>query len=305
MTRRDYVLALLIVVIWGASFTAIRLGLDGVPPMLLAALRFLLVAFPAVLFVPRPTVPVRYWVAYGAAVGIGQFGCLFYAMHIGMPAGVASVVMQSQVFFTFILAGVLLQESVTGSQLAGLGIAALGLYLVGHSNGSTEIHSVPLAAFLLSLAAAASWGLSNIVVKQMSAVSRAQRTLSMFSVLIWSSLIPPIPLLLLALLLDTPTTIFESVTSLEGLSLFSLVYLAFGATLFGFGTWSKLISKYSPNTVAPLSLLVPVSGLLTARIVLDERLSATQWVGCAVVILGLGVTTFGLGAGLNPDEKVP
>ena len=293
MTLRDYVLALFVVIIWGASFTAIRLGLDGVPPMLLASLRFLLVAFPAVLFVPRPAVHIRYWTAYGAAVGIGQFGCLFYAMHIGMPAGIASVVMQSQAFFTFILAAALLKESVTGSQLAGLGMAALGLSLVGHSNGLTEMHSVPLVAFLLSLAAAASWGFSNIVVKQMSAASNAKRTLSMLSVLVWSSLIPPIPLFLLALLLDTPATIFESITSLEGLSLFSLGYLAFGSTLFGFGTWSKLISKYSPNVVAPLSLLVPVTGLLTARVVLDERLSTTQWVGCAVVILGLGVTTFG------------
>jgi O-acetylserine/cysteine efflux transporter len=292
MTRKDYVLALLVAMVWGANFTVIQLGLNGVPPMLLAALRFLLVAFPAVFFVPRPKVNARYWISYGATVGVGQFGSLFYAMHIGMPAGVASVVLQSQAFFTLILAAVWLKERIARSQLVGLAIATLGLGLVGRSSGLDQIHAIPPAAFLLSLAGAASWAAANIVIKQMSAT--AEQGTNTLSIIVWSSLVPPIPLLLLALLLDTPTTLFQALTSLDELSIFSVFFIAFGATLFGFGTWSELLSKYSSSVVAPLSLLVPITGLLTARIVLNEHMALSQWIGCCVIILGLVLTTVGI-----------
>ena len=293
MARRDYILALLVATVWGANFTVIRLGLDGVPPMLLAALRFLLVACPAVFFVARPTVSPWYWMTYGATVGVGQFGCLFYAMHIGMPAGIASVVLQSQAFFTLLLAALLLKESITLRQILGLVIATLGLGLMSRSNGLSEVYSIPSMALLLSLAGAASWGLANIVVKQMSVAARTQKqTLNMFSVIVWSSLVPPIPLLLLALSLDTPVALYNAVVSLDKLSLFSIVYLAFAATLFGFGTWSKLLSKYSAGVVAPLSLLVPITGLITAGIVLNEQMTLSQWLGCGAIFLGLSIITF-------------
>ncbi|XOZ32777.1 EamA family transporter [Halomonadaceae bacterium KBTZ08] len=294
MSRKDMALALLVVTIWGANFTVIKLGLNGVPPMLLAALRYLLAALPAVLFVPRPAASVRYWVLYGLTVGIGQFGCLFYAMHIGMPAGLASVVLQSQAFFTLIFAGVVLREAVSGAQLAGLGIAALGLFLIGYS-GAQGLGELPVPAFLLTLAGAASWGVSNIVVRKAAAeaVAKGQR-LDMFSLIIWSSLVPPVPLLVFAFALNPPEAIVGAFTNLEGMSLFAIVYLAFGATLFGFGAWSSLLSRYPTHSVAPLSLLVPVTGLLTAGLVLDERLSLAQWGACFLILCGLSVSTFGV-----------
>jgi len=292
MNRKDFVLALLVVTIWGANFTVIKLGLGGVPPMLLVALRFVLAALPAVFFVKRPAVPARYWIAYGLTVGIGQFGCLFYAMHVGMPAGVASVVLQSQAFFTLAFATLFLHESVSGSQITGLGIAATGLYLVGHHAGGTNVLAIPPAALLLTLAGAAFWGISNIVVRKATAAAEGSR-LDVLSLVVWSSLVPPVPLFLLSLLLDTPETVIRAITSLNGVSVFSIIYLAFGATLFGFGTWSRLLSRHPANVVAPLSLLVPVTGLLTARIVLGEQLSLLQWGGCLAVIFGLIVSTFG------------
>lgn len=295
MNGKDLALALLVVTIWGTSFTAIKLGLGGVPPLLLAALRFAFAALPAIFFVRRPSVNPRYWIAYGLTVGVGQFGCLFYAMYIGMPAGVASVVLQSQAFFTILLAAMLLREQVSGSQLAGLGIAAIGLYFVGYRNGITNIHAIPPAALLLTLASAAFWGISNIVVNKAaaSAFSKGER-LNMFSLVVWSSLIPPVPLFLLALALDKPGTVFGAIAALNGVSLFSVLYLAIVATLFGFGTWSKLLSRHPANKVAPLSLLVPVTGLLTARAVLGEQLSLSQWGGCLAVIIGLLVSAYGV-----------
>jgi O-acetylserine/cysteine efflux transporter len=292
MHRRDLTIALFVVAIWGANFTVIRLGLDGVPPMLLASLRFLLAAFPAILFVPRPVVGLRYWLAYGLSVGVGQFGCLFYAMHIGMPAGVASVVLQSQAFFTLLFAVLLLHETVTIRQITGLCLAAAGLFLVGGVSG--KANAITPAALLLTIAAAAFWGISNIVVRKAgsSAASQGEK-LDMLSLVVWSVLVPPLPLFLLSLLLDSPANVAQALTHLDAVSLFAIAYLAFAATIFGYGAWSYLLSRHPANQVAPLSLLVPVAGLLTARIVLDERLTLIQWGGCLLVVTGLLQAFFG------------
>lgn len=288
MSRKDIAIALLVVTIWGANFTVIRLGLDGIPPLLLASLRFLLAAFPAILFVKKPAVGFHYLLAYGLSVGVGQFGCLFYAMHVGMPAGVASVVLQAQAFFTLLFAVTLLNESVTLRQLAGLGLAAIGLYLVGGISGKTS--EITSGALMLTLAAAAFWGMSNIVVRNATSSAASQgEKLDMLSMVVWSALIPPAPLLVLSYLIESPGRILSAITHLNSVSLFSLAYLAFGATILGYGAWSYLLSRHPANRVAPWSLLVPVAGLITARIVLNERLSAIQWIGCLLVVAGLVV----------------
>jgi O-acetylserine/cysteine efflux transporter len=305
MSYKDLILALLVVTIWGANFTVIKLGLDDVPPMLLVALRFMLASFPAIFFVRPPEIHISYLISYGVTVGVGQFGCLFYGMHIGMPAGAASVVLQSQAFFTLFFATIFLREAVANVQWLGLVVAAIGLGLVGH-NDQTSVLAIPKAALMLTLCGAASWGLSNIIVRKASASAILNgRTLNMFSLVVWSSLIPPLPLLGLAMLLDSPARIVESFTHLNGISIFSIVYLAFGATLIGFGIWSKLLSKHSAGKVAPLSLFVPVTGLLTARIVLNEQFSYYQWAGCLCVILGLLVSSFGLPSFLMMITRYP
>jgi O-acetylserine/cysteine efflux transporter len=295
MRRKDLLIALLVVAIWGANFTVIRIGLDGVPPMLLASLRYLLAAFPAIFFIRRPAVSLSYWLTYGLFVGLGQFGCLFYAMHIGMPAGIASVVLQSQAFFTLLFAAAMLGESVSARQIAGLALAACGLYLVGSVSGGTGI--INPAALLLTIAAAAFWGLSNIVVRKANAfaVSRGDK-LDMLSLVVWSALVPPVPLFVLSLLIDSPAVVSRAIISMNAASLFSVAYLAFGATIFGYGAWSYLLSRYQANRVAPLSLLVPVAGLITAGIVLDERLTTVQWGGCLLVVAGLVLATFRISA---------
>ena len=286
MNSRDLAIALLVVTIWGANFTVIRLGLDGVPPMLLASLRFLLAAFPAVFIVRRPEISLRYGLAYGLSVGVGQFGCLFYAMHIGMPAGVASVVLQSQAFFTLLFAVILLHETVSLRQIAGLGLAAAGLYMVG--GVSDKANAITGSSLLLTIAGAAFWGISNIVVRKASAVANSQgQHLDMLGLVVWSSLVPPIPLFVLSLLIDSPATIFLTLANLNAVSIFSITYLAFAATIFGYGAWSHLLSRHPANRVAPLSLLVPVAGIITARIVLAERLAMVQWSGCLLVVTGL------------------
>lgn len=288
MTPRDLALAILVVIVWGANFTVIKLGLGGMPPMVLAALRYAVTALPAIFFVRRPAVEARYCIAYGLSVGVGQFGCLFYAMGMGMPAGAASVILQAQAFFTLIFAALLLGERINSAQMVGLAVAAAGLYGVGGSITGGGVPAIPTLALLFTLAGAACWGFSNIIVRHMVArASRRKERLDLISLIVWSSLVPPIPLLLLALTLDSPATVWSAMANLNGLSIFAVLYLAFGATLFGFGAWSGLLTRYPAARVAPLSLLVPVTGLITARIVLGEQFTAVQWFGGFAVLAGL------------------
>ena len=294
MKRRDLILALLVVIVWGANFTVIKLGLAGLPPMLLVALRYTFAAVPAIFFVKRPDIGWKYIIAYGMAVGVGQFSCLFYAMNIGMPAGTSSVILQSQVFFTLIFAAVLLKEHLRIFHALGVIISAIGLFFISGNIGSGQMSSLPLGALFLTLLAAAFWGISNIIVRFASKQAASQgKTIDMFGLVVWSSLVPPLPLFIFALILDSPETLLNIVLGLSGQSIFAILYLSFLATLFGFGLWSFLLSKYPAGKVAPLSLLVPITGLITARTVLGEQLMPIQWLGCGIIILGLITSNFG------------
>lgn len=288
MKIRDLIFALIVVVVWGINFTVIKLGVSEMPPMLLVSLRYVFASLPAIAFVKRPEVSWKYIIAYGLTVGVGQFSCLFYAIKIGMPAGVSSVVLQSQAFFTILFAVRLFKESLKMSQLIGLFVAGVGLYFISGNVGGSGVPTIPIGAFLLTLLAAVFWGISNIIAGYASREAVSQgKTLNMLSMVVWSSLIPPLPMLAIALLFDKPETLLHVVSSLNALSMFSILYLAFFATLIAYGIWSTLIAKYPAGKIAPLSLLVPVFGLITAQIILKEQLSAMQWLGCLIIILGL------------------
>ena len=296
MKKKDIILALLLVTIWGVNFTVIKLGLGGVPSMLLVALRYVLTVFPAIFFIKKPNTEWKYIIMYGLFVGVGQFACLFYAMEIGMPASIASIVLQIQAFISPILAMMFLNEKLKAKQIIGFIIAAIGLVIIGIANSKNGIDSIPFAAIALNLLAPFFWAASNIVARIASDKAALQgEKLDMFSLVVWSGLIPPIPMLGLALVLDTPQTIWSVVTSLSGISIFAILYLALGATLFGYGVWSVLLGKYPMSKVAPLPLTVPVIALLSARIVLNEQLSSMQWLGVIVILIGLIVTN------LNPE----
>lgn len=296
MKKKDMILALLLVTIWGVNFTVIKLGLGGVPSMLLVALRYLLTAFPAIFFIKKPRTEWKYIILYGLTVGVGQFSCLFYAMEIGMPAGIASIVLQIQAFISPALAAVFLNEKLKTKQIVGSAIAAAGLVIIAAANTAGGIGSIPFTAILLILLAPVFWAASNIVARIASDKAAANgEKLDMFSLVVWSGLIPPVPMLGLALMLDTPQSLLSVITNLNGISIFAIIYLAFGATLFGYGVWNVLIGKYPLSKVAPLPLAVPVIALLSARIVLDEQLSSMQWLGVSVILAGLIITN------LNPE----
>ena len=273
MTRKDGLLALLVVVVWGLNFVVIKLGLHNMPPLMLAGLRFMLVAFPALLFVARPAIPLRLLLGYG----------------LGMPAGLASLVLQAQAFFTIILGAFVFGERLQGKQLAGIALAIFGVLVL--VEGSLGGEHVPLVGFMLTLAAALSWACGNIFNKKI--MSQASRP-PIMSLVVWSALIPVLPFMLASLLIDGPQTMLASLQHIDLLTILSLLYLAFIATIVGYGIWGSLLGRYETWRVAPLSLLVPVVGMASAALLLGETLSGLQLTGAVLIMAGLYINVFGL-----------
>ncbi|WP_024301839.1 EamA family transporter [Pseudogulbenkiania sp. MAI-1] len=286
MPLTDIAQALAIVLVWGVNFVVIKWGVADVPPLLLGALRFTLAALPAVLFVRRPSVPWRWLAVYALTVGVGQFGLLFSAIKLGMPAGLASVVLQAQAFFTLLLASLVLGERWKAAQLVGLLCALAGLALIGIGKGG----SMSAIGFALTVAAALSWAASNVVVRL---IGRAGYRVEPLGLVVWSSLVPPVPFLLLSYWLEGGERIADALGHFSLSSLLAVAYLAFVATLFGYGLWSRLLARHAANKVAPFSLLVPVVGLIAASLLLGERLSVWQAAGSLLLLGGLAVNVLG------------
>jgi len=283
MPFKDVLAALIVIVVWGANFVVIKVGVDEMPPMLLGALRFLFVAFPAVFFVPRPAVPWRTVAAYGLTICLGQFSFLFLAIYLGMPAGLASLVLQAQAFFTVAIAAWLLHEAIGPHHVLGMGLAVAGLALLNVGSGQT---TVPLLGFALTLLSALSWACGNIVLKSAGQVR-------MLSLVVWGALLPPIPFLMLSAVFEGPERIVDSLLHISWRGVFVVAYLSGVATLVGYVLWGRLLARHPVARIAPLSLLIPVVGLLCADWLLGEHLGMWQWLGGAVVMIGLAVNLFG------------
>ncbi|HBP95613.1 MAG TPA: O-acetylserine/cysteine exporter, partial [Pantoea agglomerans] len=290
MSVKDMLLALCVVVAWGVNFVVIKLGLQGMPPFLLAGLRFTLVAFPAIFFVRRPPIPLRWLVVYGMTISFGQFAFLFLAIKLGMPAGLASLVLQAQAFFTLLLGALLLAEKLRWNHIVGIIIATLGMFLLATAGmeGQTSA-GITLTTMMLTLSAALSWGLGNITNK----IIMRNRSVPIMSLVVWSALVPIVPFFACSLLFDGQAAIVYSLLHIGLQTVLALFYLAFVATIVGYAIWGNLLSRYETWRVAPLSLLVPVVGIITAALVLDEHLSGQQMLGAVVIILGLLVNVFG------------
>ncbi|MGH8868335.1 MAG: EamA family transporter [Actinomycetes bacterium] len=289
MRRAHVAVSALVAVLWGVNFVVIDVGLEHFPPLLFATLRFVLVAFPAVLFVARPPVRWRWLAAVGLFMGVGQFGMLFLGMHLGMPAGLASLVLQAQAVFTLLFGAVVLGERlgrrvVVGTLLASGGIAliAVGSSAGGSSAGPST--AVPLVAILLVVAAAASWGAANVCTR----LAQAPPGLGL---VVWSSLVPPLPLAVLSGIFEGPHRIADALAGVDTSGLLALAYVVVVASLFCFGAWTSLIGRYPAGTVAPYALLVPVAGMGSAWVALGERPTGTDLLGAVVVLLGLLLVT--------------
>jgi len=266
-----------IALIWGVNFVVIKVGVSGMPPLMLAALRFAFCAFPAAFFVKRPDAGWGRLAAYGLALGIGEFGLLFTAIKLGAPTGLASILLQSQAFFTAILAAAFLGEKMRARSLVGMALAAGGLVLFA-LKGQVSGMSLPLLAMVLG--AAALWALANVV-------ARTMRKASGLSLMVWSSLFSPIPLALLSLLFEGPAAIGAAFSNLGWITVAALAYLVLLSTLYGYGRWNALIIRYGASRIAPFSLMVPAVSVSAAALVFGERFGAADGAGAALVFAGL------------------
>ncbi len=302
MSARQWLMALCIVTIWGLNFVVIKVGLSGgVPRFLLGCLRFVLVFFPAVLWVPRPRLDWRWLLAYGLTINLGQFALLFWAMSVGMPAGLASLVLQAQVLFTLGLSVLLWRERLHAVNMAGLLIAIGGLWMLGMQSltNAPASSQMTLAGLLLTLGAAFSWACGNVINKHMMSRRPADgRQASggasdLLGVVVWSAAVPILPFALLSWWFEGPQRLAAVWTNLQWGTVLAVAYLAYAATILGYTLWGTLLTRLPTTTVAPLTLLVPVVGLSSAWLLLGEQLSALQMAGAATILTGLGVHVFG------------
>ena len=288
LAPRDLALILVVVALWGFAFVPIKVGLREVPPFALAALRFFFAAVPLVFFVARPRMPASIVVAYGLAIGFFQFGLLFLGMKLGMPAGLSSIVIQVQAFFTIglgvaFLGDRLRSENVAGALIATLGIVVLAIYKIHGGASSTFIGLVAVVV------AAFAWAIGNIVAKRAARLHEAD----MFALVVWSSLVPPLPLAVLSYATDGGPAVIHAVAGASALTWGCALFMAYVATLFGFASWARLLHRYPTALVSPFALLIPVSGLESGAIFLGESLAPMQALGVALVLAGLIVNVYG------------
>lgn len=281
MRLRDLALVLLVVLLWGVNFVVIKVGLRGVSPFVLAGLRFALTALPAIFFLRRPKLPLRVYAGFALTTFLGQFALLFWAIKVGMPTGLSSLVHQSQAFFTVLLAAVFLGERPQRVQLVGMAVAALGLASIASGSG----RSFPLAGLVLNLGAAMAWAAGNLVGRSLA----RHGEVNALAFVVWAALPLPIPFFALAWAFEGRAAVAASMAAMDALSWAAVAYLAFGATLTGYGLWSRLLRSYPAGQVARFTLLVPVIGLACGWLAFGERLSAAQVAGCALVIAGLAL----------------
>ncbi|MES2152022.1 MAG: EamA family transporter [Pseudomonadota bacterium] len=282
MTPTDILIALAVVTIWGVNFVVIKIGLQDLPPILFTALRFLFAALPLALFVKRPAASWRLVAAYGLFQFALQFTLLFTGIKLGLPAGLASLVIQLQAFFTIGLAVLMLGERPQPVQLLGALVALGGMGLVAiHLEGQAT-----LAGFALVVLAGVCWALANIATKKMGQVNA-------LSLVVWGSLVAAPPLLLASWLFEGPAAWQWAAGRFSINTACAVLFQSYPNTLLGFGIWSMLMRKYATATIAPFSLLVPVAGMLSAAIVLGEQLQWWKIVAGAMVLGGLALNQFG------------
>jgi O-acetylserine/cysteine efflux transporter len=293
MPPSHLLLALAVVLVWGTNFVVIKWGLAELPPFLLAGLRFTVSALPWVLLIRRPPVAWRHLAAFGVLLGVGQFGLLFYAMQADITPGLASLVVQTQVFFTIALAVLWRGERLRPLQIGAFALALAGMGVIG---AHVQAGSVTLWGLALVLGAALCWAGANLVV-------RAAGRVDALAFMVWASLFAAPPLLLLSLLLEGPAVIGTALAQ-AGVGAWAVVlWQALGNTLFGYGAWNWLLARHSAATVTPSALLVPVFGMGASALAFGEALPPWKLGAATLVIAGLGLNLVAARAAAAPPAR--
>jgi O-acetylserine/cysteine efflux transporter len=299
LSSRDYLCALAVVIIWGLNFIFMKFALSDFTPLQMGAARYIFAVFPLILFIKRPDLDVKWLLMYGLFQGVGQFGFLFIGLKLGMTAALASVLMQTQVFFTAFFGFVLLKEQPSRSLLIGLLLAATGLVCFAMNYiapQATNTKATTLAGLVFCVLGASMWSASNIVVRklQQSSTQNAEKNTHFDAVafLVWSSVVPILPFIGLSLLFDAESTRWRWLDATWS-SWLSVAFLGWVATIAAYAMWTNLLKRHPANRVAPFSLGVPVVGITAGMMVLGEQISNWQWGGIAFVVAALLMVMFG------------
>lgn len=276
MKPKHILFAFLVAVIWGFNFVTIKTALNEVPPLLLATLRFILASVPLVFFIKKPQTSWKIIFGIGISLGVLKFSLLFCGIHIGVTPGIASLALQMNVLFTVVLSTLLFKTDLNVNQILGMLISFGGIFIIG-----TNIQeSSTFIGFIMIVTAAFSWAVSNILFKKTGSVD-------MFALVVWTSLIPPIPLFILSYVFEGPTVILSSLQNISWIGYLSILFITGVATLIGSTLWGKLLQSYDASIVAPFSLLIPIFGISSSWLVLGEELTSTTAIASLVVLVGL------------------
>lgn len=286
MNRRDIGFGLIVMIFWGLNYLAIKFGVSNIQPLVLLTIRFIFVAIPAIFILPRPPISWKWLIGIGLVLYLGQFVFLFSGIRYGMPTGLSSIVTQGQVFFTLAFAAIVLKEPLKGNHIIGLLIAFSGIIIVGMQQGG----NMTAVGFWLTLGAAACWGIGNGMMRK---ATSGIPPFSMLSLVVWASAVAILPLIVLSLWLEGLNAWKEAVSTINWVSIGSIIYLAYCASFIGYGLWGTLLSRYPAATVAPFTLLLPVIAMSSSALVLKETFSFWQITGALFIMMGLMVNIFG------------
>jgi O-acetylserine/cysteine efflux transporter len=290
-TGRDLAAVGAVVVLWGLNFVVMKFALRDFTPFQLGAARYVFAVLPLILFIRPPPIARKWLLMYGLFQGVGQFGILFFALQVGMTAALASVLLQTQVFFTALFGFVLLHERANRSQQAGMLLAALGLgcFVLNYVQPTSASNGTTLMGLLLTLCAAAMWAASNIVARR---VQQTSTDYSPMAFVVWSSSVAVLPFVALSFAFDAPDVRWQWLQARSS-SWLAVAYLGWAATIVGYTLWTGLLKRHPANRVAPFSLGVPVVGLATGMLVLGETITLWQWGGIALLALALACVMLG------------
>lgn len=292
LSGRDLASALVVVLVWGINFVVMKFALRDFSPFQLGAARYVFAVLPLVLFIKPPQIHWKWVLLYGFFQGVGQFGILFIALKVGMTAALASVLLQTQLFFTALFGFVLLKERAgrplqIGMALAALGLGCFALNYVNPAAGAAR--ATTLAGFVLTLGAASMWAMSNIIARR---VQQHYKDYSPVAFVVWSSSVAIVPFMGLSLVFDAPEIRWQWLDA-RASSWLAVAYLGWVATVLGYSLWTGLLKRHPANRVAPFSLGVPVVGLTAGMLILGEVVTAWQWAGITLVVAALACVMLG------------
>jgi len=271
--------AIAVACVWGLNFSVIKLGVSEIDPLILTAMRFTFAAFPAVLFIPKPNASWKLLITYGLMFGVGVWGLLTLSIHVGLSAGVSSLLLQSSAFISVLFGYFILKEKIKFTQYVGMALSLAGLLLIFTlQDGSINFIGICLAL------------IASVCLSGVSLLIKKHKISDMFAFVVWSSLAAPIPLLLLSFLVGDSSIITVLSNDLTGLAIFSILFQAYPVTLLGYWVWNKLIYRYPMSTMAPLTLLVPLFGLLGSYFFYQEQISMIKLSACGLIIAGVAVS---------------